>query len=378
MPWSNQGGGGPWGGGGSGGGPGPWGRGPSGPPQPNLEDLLRRLQDQLRRLLPGGGANTRTMILLIAAAVVVWMLTGLYRVQPDELGIPLIFGKWVDETRPGLRYNLPSPIGYVYTPKVTRVNRVEIGFRSGSDIGRPGAARDVPQESLMLTGDENIIDIQFVVFWVIKDPGLYLFNVRNPDGTVKDVAEASMREIIGQDNFEFARTQGRAQIEADSQKLIQQTLDSYGAGILITGVRLQKVDPPQGAINAFRDVQAARADKERAMNEAQGYLNEVTQKAQGQAEQIVKAADAYKAEQINHANGDAQRFLLVYNQYIQNKDVTTRRVYLDTMEKILGSMDKLLIEKAGGTGVVPYLPLDELLKRKPGQPAQQEQKGAQQ
>ena len=139
----------------------------------------------------------------------------------------------------------------------------------------------------MLTGDENIIDIQFVVFWVIKDPGLYLFNVRNPDGTVKDVAEASMREIIGQDNFEFARTQGRAQIEADSQKLIQQTLDGYGAGILITGVRLQKVDPPQGAINAFRDVQAARADKERAMNEAQGYLNEVTQKAQGQAEQII-------------------------------------------------------------------------------------------
>ncbi len=235
----------------------------------------------------------------------------------------------------------------------------------------------------MLTGDENIIDIHFVVFWVIKDPGLYLFNVRkagNPDGTgtVKDVAEASMREIIGQGNFEYARTQGRAQIEADTKKLIQQTLDNYGAGILVTQVRLLKVDPPQGAINAFRDVQAARADKDSAMNVAQGYLNEVTQKAQGQAEQIVKAADAYKAEQINNATGDAQRFLLVYGQYLQNKDVTTRRIYLDTMEKILGSMDKLLIEKVGGSGVVPYLPLDELLKRKPAQPAQQEQKGAQQ
>ena len=367
MPWSNQGGGGPWGGGG-GGGPGPWGRGPSGPPQPNLEDLLRRVQEQLRRLLPGGGSNTRTIILLIAAAIVVWLLTGFYRVQPEEQGVALIFGKWVATTGPGLNYNLPAPIGHVETPKVTRVNSVEIGYRSG---GRP----EITQESLMLTGDENIIDIQFVVFWVIKDPGQYLFNIRHAEGTVKDVAEASMREIIGQGNFEFARTQGRVQIETDTKKLIQQILDNYGAGILVTEVQLQKVDPPQGAINAFRDVQAARADKDSAMNVAQGYLNEVTQKAQGQAEQIIKAADAYKAEQINASTGDAQRFLLVYNQYLQNKDVTTRRIYLDTMEKILGSMDKLLIEKAGGSGVVPYLPLNELLKRKPAQP---EQKGAQQ
>ena len=376
MPWSNQGGGGPWGGGGSGGGPGPWGRGPSGPPQPNLEDLLRRVQDQLRRLLPGGGGNTRTIIFLFAAAIVVWLLTGFYRVEPEEQGIALIFGKWVAQTGPGLNYNLPAPIGHVETPKVTRVNSVEIGYRS---TGRP----DIPQESLMLTGDENIIDIHFVVFWVIRDPGLFLFNVRNagnPDGTgtVKDVAEASMREIIGQGNFEFARTQGRVQIETDTKKLIQQILDNYGAGILVTEVQLQKVDPPQGAINAFRDVQAARADKDSAMNVAQGYLNEVTQKAQGQAEQIVKAADAYKAEVVNSATGDAQRFLLVYSQYLQNKDVTTRRIYLDTMEKILGGMDKMLIEKAGGSGVVPYLPLDELMKRKPAQPAQQEQKGAQQ
>lgn len=377
MPWSNQGGGGPWGGGG-GGGPGPWGRGPAGPQQPNLEDLLRRLQDQLRRLLPGGGGNTRTIILLVAAAIVIWLLTGLYRVEPEEQGVALIFGKWVATTGPGLNYNLPAPIGHVFTPKVTRVNRVEIGFRSQSEVGRPGVVRDIPQESLMLTGDENIIDIQFVVFWIIKDPGEYLFNIRNPEGTVKDVSEASMREIIGQGNFEFARTQGRAQIEMDTQKLIQQILDNYGAGILVTGVRLQKVDPPQGAINAFRDVQAARADKERTMNEAQGYLNEVTQKAQGQAEQIVKAADAYKAERVNIATGDAQRFLLVYNQYVQNKDVTTRRIYLDTMEKILGGMDKLLIEKTGGPGVLPYLPLDELLKRKPAQPAQEQAKGAQQ
>ncbi|HLI12713.1 MAG TPA: FtsH protease activity modulator HflK [Alphaproteobacteria bacterium] len=381
MPWSNQGGGGPWGGGG---GPGPWGRGPSGPQQPNLEDFLRRVQEQLRRWLPGGGGNARAIILLIVAAFVIWLLTGFYRVQPEEQGVALVFGKWVATTGPGLNYNLPAPIGEVFTPKVTRVNRVEIGFRSGSEVGRPGVVRDVPQESLMLTGDENIIDIQFVVQWIINDAGKYLFNIRNPDGTVKDVAEASMREVIGQSNFEFARTQGRAAIERETQKLIQQTLDSYGAGILVTGVQLQRADPPQGAINAFRDVQAAQADKERAMNEAQGYLNEVTQKAQGQAEQIIKAAQAYKAEQENRAAGDAQRFLLIYNQYQQDKDITKRRIYLDVMEKILGGMDKILVQKGtgGGLGVLPYLPLQNLLQHqspKSTSPAPApEQKGAQQ
>ncbi len=379
MPWTNQGGGGggPWGGGG--GGPGPWGRGPQGPQQPNLEDLLRRLQDYLRRLLPGGGGNSRVIALLIAAAIVIWALTGFYRVQPEEQGVALVFGKWVATTGPGLNYNLPAPIGHVYTPKVTRVNRVEIGFRSGSEVGRPGVVRDVPQESLMLTGDENIIDIQFVVFWIIKDAGEYLFNIRNPDGTVKDVAEAAMREIIGNANFGDARTQGRAAIEADTQKLMQQVLDSYGAGITVTGVRLARSDPPQGAIAAFRDVQAASADKERSINEAQGYLNQVTQRAQGQAEQVIKAAEAYKAEQINQANGDAQRFLLIYGQYQQNKEVTERRIYLETMEKILGNMDKVLVEKdvSGPGGVVPYLPLDQLLKR-PKPPAPPAVKGAQQ
>ncbi|HYB08069.1 MAG TPA: FtsH protease activity modulator HflK [Alphaproteobacteria bacterium] len=365
MPWSNQGGGGPWGGGG--GGQGPWGRGPSTPQQPNLEDIIRKLQDALRRLLPGGGGgNSRIVALLIGAALVLWLATGIYRVQPEEQGIALIFGKWVDTTPPGLHYNLPAPIGHVLTPKVTRVNQVEIGFRSGaSDTGRQAFSRDVDQESQMLTGDENIIDIQFAVQWVIKDAGLFLFNVRNPEGTVKDVAEAAMREIIGESNFEVAYTQGRTAIASETQKLIQQILDYYGAGIQVLQVNVQNVSPPKDALGAFLDVQAAGQDKERAINEAQGYLNEVTQKAQGQAEQIVKSADAYKAERVNAANGDAQRFLLVYQQYVQNKDVTTRRIYLDTMEKILGNMDKVLISRdAASSGVVPYLPLNELLKQK--------------
>jgi membrane protease subunit HflK len=365
MPWSNQGGGGPWGGGG-GGGPGPWGRGSGGPgsSQPNLEEFLRRLQEQLRRLLPGGGGgNGRLIAILVGVAILIWLATGAYRVEPDEEGIALIFGKWVDTTGPGLNYNFPSPIGTVYTPKVTRVSRVEIGFRSQSELGRPQSGHDVPAESLMLTGDENVIDVQFVVFWLIKDAGQYLFNIRDGDGTVKDVAEASMREIIGQSNFEYARTQGRANIELDTQKLIQRILDSYGAGILLTAVRLQKVDPPEGAIDAFRDVQAARADKERAINEAQGYLNEVTQKAQGQAEQVLKDADAYKSERINMAQGDTKRFNLIYAEYLKNKDITTRRIYLDTMSSILGDMDKVLIEGHSASGVLPLLPLQDYLKK---------------
>ncbi|HUC62685.1 MAG TPA: FtsH protease activity modulator HflK [Alphaproteobacteria bacterium] len=371
MPWTNQGG--PWGGGGSGGGsgggggggPGPWGRGPSGPqgPGPNIDDVVRRIQELLRRFLPRGGGNGRLIAILVAVAVVLWLLTGFYRVQPEEQGVALIFGKWVATTGPGLNYNLPAPIGTVYTPKVTRVNRVEIGFQSGNEIGQPGINRDVPQESLMLTGDENVIDIQFVVFWVIKDAGHYLFNIRNPDGTVKDVAEAAMREIIGQSNFDFARTQGRAQIEQQVQALMQRVLDSYGSGIEVTGVRMTKSDPPSGAIAAFRDVQAASADKERAINEAQGYLNQITQRAQGQAQQIIKSADAYKAERINRAQGDAQRFLLIYQQYLQNKEITTRRIYLDTMENILAHVNKVLIGKgATRSGVLPYLSLDALTK----------------
>lgn len=363
MPWTNQGGGGPWGSGG-GGGPGPWGRGPSGPQGPNLDDLMRRLQELLRRFLPRGGGNGRMIALLVGVAVVLWGITGFYRVQPEEQGVAMIFGKWIATTGPGLHYNLPAPIGAVVTPKVTRVNRVEVGFHSATDMGQPGVTRDVPQESLMLTGDENVIDIQFVVFWIIKDAGEYLFNIRNPDGTVKDVAEAAMREIIGQSNFEFARTQGRAQIEQQVQALMQRVLDGYGSGIMVTGVRMTRSDPPQGAIGAFRDVQAASADKERAINEAQGYLNQVTQRAQGQAEQITKAADAYKAERINQAQGDAQRFLLIYQQYLQNRDITTRRIYLDTMETILGNVNKVLIGKdATRSGVLPYLPLDQLIKQ---------------
>jgi membrane protease subunit HflK len=357
MPWQNQGGGGPWGGG-----QGPWGRGPSGGGQrPNdIEEMLRRGQDRLKGWLPGGMGGRRGLIFIALAALALWLASGFYRVDANEQGVAMIFGKWVATTGPGLNYNLPAPIGSVETPMVDFENRVEIGFRSAPD---GTSTRDISAESLMLTGDENIIDIQFVVLWKIGDAGKYLFSVRDPDETVKAVSEAAMREIIGQSDFESTRTKGRAEVESRTQELIQHVLDSYNAGIVVTSLQLQKVDPPDAVIEAFRDVQAARADKERSVNEAQAYYNEITQRAEGQAQQVIKSGEAYKAEKILIATGDAQRFVSVYDQYAKNKELTERRIYLETMEDVMHGMTKVLVEGAPGAGgALPYLSLNELMK----------------
>lgn len=364
MAWNPQGGG-PWGGGG---GQGPWGRGPSGPRPPDFEDLIRRSQDRFKQFLPGGMGAGKGLVIAVIAVLALWMGTGIYRVQPAEQGVELLFGKWQQTTGPGLHWWPPAPIGEVLTPEVTRVNRVEVGFREGGAGQRGGALRAVPQESLMLTGDENIIDIQAAVFWFVKDAGQFLFNLRNQDATVKDASEAALREIIGKNQFEYARTQGRVQIENDAQELIQRILDWYGAGIQIQQVQLQKIDPPGKVLDAFRDVQAARADKERAVNEATAYLNEVVERAQGESQRIIKDAEGYREQKIAVATGEAQRFLSVYEQYLKEKTVTTRRIYLETMRSIMAGMDKVLIDNrvGGGSGVIPYLPLDALTGRGAG------------
>lgn len=378
MPWQSQGGGGggPWGGGG---GQGPWGGnkgggggGGSGSPPPDIEEMLRRSQDKVKRFLPSGGSGKG--IALIALVVVVgWLLTGFYRVDAGQQGVALIFGKLWDRTSPGLHYNIPSPIGEVLTPKVTRVNRVEVGFRSAPSRG---AARNVIRESLMLTGDENIIDTQFVVFWQIKDAFKFLFNVRNPEATVKAAAESAMREVIGKSEFEFVRTTGRGKVTAETQELIQSILDEFGAGILVRQVEIQGIEPPAAVIDAFKDVAAAKQDAERAENEATAYRNEITQRALGEAAQIVAASEAYKAEEVAKASGETQRFLSVFKEYEQDKVVTRRRLYLQTMEEVLQPMEKILIEDSkGGSGVLPYLPLDQL--RKGSKPSSTETTGDQ-
>jgi len=359
MPWTNQ------GGGDGGGGGGPWGRGPQGPQPPNLEDVLRRGQDRMRGMMPGGFGGAKGVIGVGIILLIIWALTGLYRVDAGEQGVALLFGERWQTTGPGLHWNFPVPIGTREIANVERINRTEVGLRTSGDGGRSTAARDITEESLMLTGDENIIDIQYVVLWKISDAGDFLFNVRNQEQTVKNVAESAMREVVGRTGFEFARTQGRGEIQVAARDLIQETLDHYNAGILVTSVELQKVDPPSQVIGAFRDVQAARADKERMINEAQAEFNRNTRQAEGEAVQITRAAEAYKEEKIAMATGDASRFLSVFEQYRRNPDVTTRRVYLETMESVFGGMDKVLIDNQSGTlGAVPYLPLDQLIKNR--------------
>jgi membrane protease subunit HflK len=366
MAWKNQGGG-PWGGGGGGGGPrGPWGSGPQpgGPTPPDLEDLIRRSQDRLRGVLPSG-LGGHGGILLIVLLVAVWMLSGFYRVNTDEQGVVLRFGKFVQLTQPGLNYHWPYPIETALTPKVTRVNRTDVGLRVLDEPRRGTTLRDVPQESLMLTGDENIVDVQFSVFWVINNAADYLFNVQQPEGTIKAVAESAMREEIGRNLIQPILTGARQAIEGSVQELIQKTLDTYKSGIQVTQVQLQKVDPPQQVIDAFRDVQAARADAERLQNEAQTYANRVVPEARGDAARVLQAAEGYRERVVFDARGQASRFVKIYDEYAKAPEVTRRRMYLETMERVF--VDSATAKNGGG--VVPYLPLGELGRTTPQRPA---------
>jgi membrane protease subunit HflK len=353
----------------------PWGTPPGGgegngsgrgPTPPDIDKIIRELQEKIKKFLPGGSSSGgKQAILVLIILGLVWLASGLYRVLPDEQGVVLRFGKFVKTTQPGLNYHIPVPIESVITPKVTKVNRIDIGFRSERDSGfsSSGGVADVPQESLMLTGDENIVNIDFSVFWVIKDAGNFLFKIQDPEGTVKAAAETAMREVIARSNIQSILTEGRSVIENDTQEIIQKILDEYTSGIQITQVQTQKADPPDQVIDAFRDVQAARADMERSKNEAEAYANDVIPRARGEAQKILQAAEAYKKEVVAKAEGEASRFLAIYNEYRNAKSVTQERMYLETMEKVLADIDKVIIEKNAGSGVVPYLPLPELKKK---------------
>ena len=295
--------------------------------------------------------------------VVVWAFSGLYRVLPDEQGVVLRFGKFVSTTQPGLNYHIPYPVETALTPKVTKVNRIDVGFRSASDSGRTSGVGDVSEESLMLTGDENIVNIDFSVFWVIKDAGKFLFKIQSPVETVKAAAETAMREVIAKSKLQSILTEGRSKIEIETQEIAQSLLDEYESGIQITQVQTQKADPPDEVIDAFRDVQAARADMERSKNEAEAYANDVIPRARGDAAKILQEAEAYKKQVVAAAEGEASRFVAIYNEYAKAKRVTQERMYLETMEKVLADIDKVIIDKKAG-GVVPYLPLPELSKKK--------------
>jgi len=342
------------------------GSGRKGPTPPDIEEIIKNLQDKINRFFPGGSSSKggKPIIFGLVILAIVWSLSGLYRVLPDEQGVVLRFGKFVSTTQPGLNYHIPFPVESVLTPKVTKVNRIDIGFRSERDSGFTSTAvGDVPEESLMLTGDENIVNIDFSVFWVIKDAGNFLFKIQDPQGTVKAAAETAMREVIAKSKLQSILTEGRSKIEINTQEIIQEILDEYNSGIQITQVQTQKADPPDQVIDAFRDVQAARADMERSKNEAEAYANDVIPRARGEAQKILQAAEAYKKEVVAKAEGEASRFLAIYTEYAKAKQVTQERMYLETMEKVLADIDKVIIDKNAGSGVVPYLPLPELQKK---------------
>jgi membrane protease subunit HflK len=350
----------PWG---SGGNDRPSGNGGGGGNRPpNIDDLANQFQDSLKKMFPGKKVPGGNKPIIIFGIIILglWLASGFYRVLPDEQGVVLRFGKYVNQTQPGLHYHLPYPIETAVTPKVTRVNRIDVGYRSAADTGRATSVSDVPEESLMLTGDENIVDIDYSVFWIIKDAGKFLFNIQAPEDTVKSVAETAMREVIARYDIQSILTEGRAQVEIDTQEIMQEILDSYDSGISITQVQTQKADPPNQVIDAFRDVQAAKADKERAQNEAESYANDVIPRARGEAAQVLQQAEAYKREVVALAEGEASRFLSIYNEYRKAKTVTQERMYLETMEKVMADINKIIIDKESGSGVVPYLPLPEL------------------
>jgi len=375
MAWNPQGGGGgPWGGGGGGGGPwggggggkNPWGGGSGGGGQqpPDIEEMLKRGQDKLRRFMPGGGFGSgKGLFLVILVAVAVWLASGFYRIEAGHQGVVMLFGKFVQTTNPGLNWYFPAPIGETMSPNVERINRIDVGFRGAVEQGRiTSAARDVLEESLILTGDQNIADADFTVFWKVKDAGHFLFNIRDPETTVKLAAESAMREVIGQTTLEDALTGGRENIEDRAREVLQTSLDRYESGVTITDVKLLKVEPPQAVIDAFNEVQRARQDQTRLENEAEAYRNRVVPTARGEAARMIQEAEAYKEKVIKDAEGEADRFISVYDSWAVSKDVTSERLYLETMQEVLGGVNKVIIDKSGG-GVVPYLPLPELQKR---------------
>jgi len=377
MPWTpgGGGGGGPWGSGGGGG--GPWGNGgrpgggPGGgmPSGPDIEEFIRRGQEKLRRALPGGGLGGNRGLSAVAALVLAaWALTGIYQVSPDEQGVVMRFGKWVDTTEPGLHYHLPYPVETVLLPKVTKVNQLLLGSRAVVSDSRTPGTRIPHDESRMLTGDENIVEADAAVFWRIKDAGKFLFSVRDPELTVKVAAESALREVVGRNPIQAALSDKRELIAIQAQEELQRLLDAYGTGIQVQQVQLQRVDPPSAVIDAFNDVQRARADQERARNEAEAYRNDIIPRARGEVERITQEAQAYREQVVDLAQGDAKRFLSVLGAYKQAEDVTARRLYIETMEEVLKNSTKIIIDPTakGAQGVVPYLPLPELKKNAGG------------
>jgi modulator of FtsH protease HflK len=351
----------PWGyGGGQGGGQGGGGN------TPDMDDMIRKAQESFKSLLPGGTPPSKLLLLGLAGLLVLWFASGFYLVQPNENGVVLTFGKYTrTEETAGLKFHVPWPVQSVTIVDVTQERRIQIGFTDRTSQTASRAATDNIDESLMLTGDENIIDIDFVVLWRVGNARDFLFSVRNPEDTIQLVASSAMREIIGQTPIQSALTEGRTKIQTDTRALMQKILDDYKTGVTINNVQLQKVDPPQDVVDAFNEVQRARQDQERAKNQAEAYRNSIIPVAKGEAEKLRQEAQAYKEQIVNRATGDAARFESVLTAYRSGERVTADRMYLETIEDVLTNARTVVIGSSPGSNIMPYLPIDNLMRAKP-------------
>lgn len=328
--------------------------------------MLAKLWAQFRRSAPPGRfTGVPGLKIAVAVILVLWAATGIYQVQTDEQGVVMRFGRWTDTTEPGLHYHLPYPVETVLLPKVTRVNQIQLGFRTQDRFER-GTHSDVPTESRMLTGDENLVEVNFVVFWRIKDAGKFLFQVRDPEGTVKIAAESVMRDVVARNPIQAVLSDHREAIAQQATVELQRLLETYDSGIFIQEVQLQRVDPPAAVIDAFNDVQRAQTDRDRLKNEAEAYSNDIVPRANGDAQRLLQDAEAYKEQVVDLAQGEAKRFTSVLGAYAQAKDVIARRLYIETMEDILKSATKIVIDPGAthnGQGVLPYLALPDQTKK---------------
>lgn len=362
MPWSNQngGGGGPWGGGGNNNnGGGPWGQkprggGPGGNTPPDLEDIIRRGQDRLRQSLPGGGTSGFAIAALVGIVLVAfWLFQAIYTVQPDELAVELRFGKPKEEiSEPGLHFHLWP----IETYEKAQISEKQL------NIGGRGAAGAV--QGIMLSGDQNIVDVQFSVIYRVNDPRAFLFNVADPEGALRQISESAMREVVGRRPVQDVFRDDRAGIAEAVRAIIQTTLDSYGAGISVRAVSIEDAAPPREVADAFSEVQRAEQDEDRFVEESNQYSNQQLGQARGEAAQIREDAAAYKNRIVQEARGEAQRFISVYDQYVKAPEVTRKRLFLETMEGVYKNSEKVIVEQGNGQGVVPYLPLTELNRQR--------------
>jgi len=333
----------------------PW---ENGPQPPDIDEILNNLQNKFKIGLPKKGGMTFILVL----AVALWFATGIFIIDPEEQGVIKRFGEITDVVGPGPHYHLPFPIETVQIAPVTAVRRLEIGFRT-IQTGPPAKYRRVLKESLMLTGDENIIDVQFIVQYRISDLENYFYSLTNPDETVKSAAESAMREVVGDTTVTKALTVGKGIIEDTTAQLLQQTMKSYKGGIKIENVKLQDVHPPDAVKEAFKDVVSAREDREKMINDAEGYKNNLVPKARGEAAQMINNAKAYAKEKVLVATGESERFNMVYEEYKKAKDITRERILLETMASILPKVNKVIADKEVGGNVLPFLPIGQTLNQ---------------